>query len=93
MSAPILEWQMVTTHPDQLARFYGDLFGWTIQTNNALGYRQVDTGESSLHGGLWPAPPNAHSFVQLFVGVQAGATGTSTVFWRDTMRVQVTVSS
>jgi len=69
MSAPILEWQMVTTHPDQLARFYGDLFGWTIQTNNALGYRQVDTGESSLHGGLWPAPPNAHSFVQLFVGV------------------------
>jgi len=69
MGAPILEWQMVTTNPDQLARFYGDLFGWKVRTNNALGYRQIDTGEGSLGGGLWPSPPSAHSCVQLFVGV------------------------
>ena len=69
MSAPVLEWQVVTTNPDQVARFYGDLFGWTISTNNALGYRQVETGDGSIRGGIWPAPPDAHSFVQLFVGV------------------------
>jgi predicted enzyme related to lactoylglutathione lyase len=69
MDAPILEWQMVTTNPDQLAKFYGDLFGWKTSTTNALGYRQIDTGDGSLRGGLWPSPPTAHSFVQLFVGV------------------------
>jgi hypothetical protein len=69
MGAPVLEWQVVTTNPDGLARFYGDLFGWTIDTKNALGYRQVETGDGGMRGGIWPAPPEAHSFVQLFVGV------------------------
>ena len=69
MSAPILEWQVVTTNPDQLASFYGDLFGWKTSANNALGYRQVDTGAGSIRGGMWPSPPNGHSFVQLFIGV------------------------
>jgi uncharacterized protein len=69
MSAPVLEWQIVTTNPDRLSRFYVDLFDWTVDTNNALGYRQIDTGGGSMRGGIWPAPPDAHSFVQLFVGV------------------------
>lgn len=69
MSAPILEWQVVTTNPDQLAKFYGDLFGWKTSANNALGYRQVDTGAGSIRGGMWPSPPNGHSFLQLFIGV------------------------
>lgn len=69
MGAPVLQWQLVTTNPDQLANFYGDLFGWSINADNALGYRQVVTGEGGMNGGMWPAPPTAHSFVQLFVGV------------------------
>jgi predicted enzyme related to lactoylglutathione lyase len=67
--APVLQWQLVSANPDQSARFYGELFGWTISTKNALGYRQVSTGDGGLAGGMWPAPPDAHSFVQLFVGV------------------------
>jgi len=69
MPAPVLQWQLVSKNPEQLARFYGELFGWSITTKNALGYRQVSTGERGLGGGIWPAPPDAHSFVQLFVGV------------------------
>lgn len=69
MGAPVLQWQLVTTNPEQLARFYGDLFGWSVSADNALGYRQVDTGDSRLPGGMWPAPPTGHNFVQLFVGV------------------------
>ena len=69
MGAPVLQWQLVSTKPDQHVRFYGDLFGWKVTTNNSLGYREVETGEGGMPGGIWPAPPDAHSFVQLFVGV------------------------
>ena len=69
MSAPVLQWQLVTTEPDRLTAFYGDLFGWKASTDNALGYRRIVAGERGIHGGVWPAPPGAHSFVQLFVGV------------------------
>ena len=68
MPAPVLQWQLVAADPDRLATFYGRLFGWTITNQNALGYRQVSTG-AGLGGGMWPAPPGAPSFVQLFVGV------------------------
>ena len=67
MSAPVMQWQIVTPDPDAIGKFYGDLFGWKISANNPLGYREVATG--SIHGGLWPAPPGAPSFVQLFIGV------------------------
>ena len=67
MSAPVMQWQIVTTEPDTLEQFYGSLFGWKISSNNALGYREIAAG--GIKGGLWPAPPGAPSFVQLFVGV------------------------
>ena len=67
MSAPVMQWQIVTTDPERLGHFYGELFGWKVTAHNALGYREVDSGDIS--GGFWPAPPGAPSFVQLFVGV------------------------
>lgn len=69
MSDPVVQWQMVARNPDELAAFYRELFGWTITTQNALGYRQVGTGEGGLAGGIWPSPTGGHSFVQLFVAV------------------------
>ena len=69
MSAPVLQWQLVATNPDEIVKFYRELFGWSISTKNAMGYRQVTTGEGGINGGVWPSPPNGHSFVQLFVGV------------------------
>ena len=70
MPAPVLQWQVVATNPDRLAQFYTELFDWTISSKNALGYRQVDTGERGVKGGMWPSPPGGPSFVQLFVGVR-----------------------
>jgi predicted enzyme related to lactoylglutathione lyase len=67
MSDPVVQWQIVTTSPDSVATFCRKLFGWSIATNNALAYREVETG--GVNGGIWPAPPEAHSFVQLFVSV------------------------
>jgi uncharacterized protein len=69
--SPVVEWQMVVKDPEGAAAFYGGLFGWTIDSNNALGYRRVSTGADGLSGGIWPSPPNGHNLVQLFVGVHS----------------------
>ena len=69
MSDPVLQWQIVTANPDALLAFYRKLFGWTVSSANAMGYREVDTGSEGMRGGVWPAPPDAASFIQLFVGV------------------------
>jgi predicted enzyme related to lactoylglutathione lyase len=69
MSNPVLQWQIVASDPAAVTRFYGDLFGWKATTANALGYRQIETG-AGISGGVWPAPADAQSFVQLFIGVQ-----------------------
>jgi predicted enzyme related to lactoylglutathione lyase len=69
MSAPVVQWQIVTPKPEELVKFYRDLFGWSVSVKNAIGYRQVTAGEGGINGGVWPSPPDGHSFVQLFVGV------------------------
>ena len=69
MSGPVLQWQIVAPDPDAVLTFYRRLFGWSVTDANAMGYREVDTGPGGLPGGVWPAPPGAASFVQLFVGV------------------------
>jgi predicted enzyme related to lactoylglutathione lyase len=69
MSAPVLQWQIVTSKPEELSKFYKDVFGWAISSKNALGYREVAAGPGGISGGIWPAPPEAQSFVQLFIGV------------------------
>jgi len=68
---PVTQFQIISKSPDETARFYASLFGWKIDANNAMGYRQIDTGSSDgVQGGIWPAPPQAPNFVQIFVSVE-----------------------
>jgi hypothetical protein len=70
MGSPVVQWQMLSNRPDELAAFYATLFGWTVNADNALGCRMVDTGSpKGIPGGIWPAPPEAHAFTQIFVAV------------------------
>jgi predicted enzyme related to lactoylglutathione lyase len=66
-ACPVVRWQVIAREPERLASFYAELFGWTIDAGNALGYREVRTGGTD--GGIWPAPPEAPAFVQLFAEV------------------------
>ncbi len=71
MGNPVMQFQIISKDPDKASEFYGQLFGWSIDTDNALGYRVVKTGsESGIQGGIWPSPPEGHSMVQLFVEVE-----------------------
>jgi predicted enzyme related to lactoylglutathione lyase len=73
MSAAVLEWQILATDPKAVADFYGKLFDWQVDADNALGYRRITPGQAvaapGIAGGIWPAPPTARNFVQLFIGV------------------------
>jgi predicted enzyme related to lactoylglutathione lyase len=70
MGQPVMQWQILARDPSKEADFYSRLFGWTVNTNNALNYRMVDTAsERGIDGGIWPAPPDAHAGVTLYVEV------------------------
>lgn len=71
MGQPVMQFQVLAKNPDRAAKFYGDLFGWTVSASNALAYRTIDTGSKrGIQGGIWPSPPEAPCFVQLFVEVE-----------------------
>lgn len=76
MAAPVMQWQMLSKNPDELAKFYAQLFGWSVNADNPMGYRVINTGsQQGIQGGIWPAPPQAQTFTQLFVAVSdVGAT-------------------
>ena len=70
MPNPVLQFQIISREPEQTARFYADLFHWQIDADNPMGYRRIDTGSpQGIQGGIWPAPPQAPVFTQLFIGV------------------------
>jgi predicted enzyme related to lactoylglutathione lyase len=68
MAHPVTKFQFLSAQPDATASFYSGLFGWRIDANNSMGYREIQTGsDAGIQGGIWPAPPQAPAFVQLFV--------------------------
>jgi predicted enzyme related to lactoylglutathione lyase len=70
MANPVMQFQILSKAPDETARFYTNLFGWSIDANNPMGYRRIATGSADgTQGGIWPAPPQSPDFVQLFIAV------------------------
>ena len=70
MSNPVFEFQIISKDPDSTGRFYSDLFGWIVGTASTMGHRRIETGSrEGIQGGIWPAPPEASNFVQLFIAV------------------------
>ncbi|HJX83768.1 MAG TPA: VOC family protein [Candidatus Angelobacter sp.] len=71
MANPVMHFQIISKSPEETASFYSQLFGWTIDANNPMSYRQINTGSpKGIQGGIWPAPPQAPNFVQLFIAVE-----------------------
>ena len=70
MGQPVSRWQIISKNPDQATEFYCNLFGWSVNTDNPLGYRMIDTqSENGVNGGVWPCPPEGHPIVVLYVAV------------------------
>ena len=70
MANAVMQFQILSKTPDETARFYSTLFGWSVDANNPLGYRRIATGAGEgIQGGIWPAPAQSPNFVQLFIAV------------------------
>ena len=57
MKAPVVHFEIMGGKGDELARFYSELFGWSIDSNNPMKYGRVDTGGGprSINGGVGPS--------------------------------------
>lgn len=70
MPNPVIRWQMISAEPDKAAGFYQKLFDWKLSKANAMGYRELSSGEKvGADGGVWPSPPGQSGFIQLFIEV------------------------
>ena len=69
MTHPVIRWQIISPDPAATASFYRQLFDWRVTSDNALGYRELRTGDGGIDGGVWPGPPGERPFTQLFVAV------------------------
>jgi predicted enzyme related to lactoylglutathione lyase len=53
MGTPVVRFEIMGGKGDQLENFYGELFGWKIDSNNPMKYGMVDTGgPGGIHGGV-----------------------------------------
>lgn len=43
MGAPVVHFEIIGGEGDELEKFYGELFGWKINSNNPMKYGTVDT--------------------------------------------------
>jgi len=71
MGDPVMQFQILSKVPEETSNFYSSMFGWSVNANNSLGYREISTGsQNGIQGGIWPAPQQAATFVQLFIAVE-----------------------
>jgi predicted enzyme related to lactoylglutathione lyase len=73
MGNPVAMFEIVSTDPERLGRFYGELFGWSINADPAWGgYGLVDTHAEPggpLTGGIGPSYQPGDTGVKFYVGV------------------------
>jgi predicted enzyme related to lactoylglutathione lyase len=57
MGAPVIHFEIMGGKGVELETFYGQLFGWNINSNNPMKYGTVDNGgaQGGINGGVGPA--------------------------------------
>ena len=56
MGAPVIRFEIMGGKGNQLEKFYAELFGWKIDSNNPMKYGMVETGvQGSIGGGVGPS--------------------------------------
>src|SRR5262245_4606549 len=69
MGAPVVRFEIVGGKGNQLQKFYGELFGWKIDSNNPMNYGMVDAGSpGGIHGGV--GSRDSGNRVSVFVEVE-----------------------
>src|SRR3712207_5178266 len=72
MGAPVAFFEVASPDHERAQRFYGELFGWQVAADPALGgYGLVDTaaGEEAIGGGIGPVQEQDRPGVRIYVRV------------------------
>jgi predicted enzyme related to lactoylglutathione lyase len=66
MAHPVVHFEIVGTDGDALKSFYGEAFGWAIDSSNPMDYGMVERLEGGIGGGV-AAAQDGQSRVTIYV--------------------------
>ena len=70
MGQPVIHFEVIGKDGAKLQRYYADLFGWEIETNNPLDYGVVAREGNGIGGGIASGPnPDYPGHVTVYVEV------------------------
>lgn len=52
MPNPVVHFEIMGPDAGKLQGFYGEMFGWTINADNPMGYGLAETGDGGINGGI-----------------------------------------
>ena len=67
MAAHVIHFEVTGKDGKALQKFYGEVFGWQLDTNNPGGYGMVRDGDKGLTGGIGDAPNGTQGGVTWYV--------------------------
>jgi len=71
MGAPVVWFEIAGNDLAGLERFYGQLLGWKLNTDNPMRYGMVDTGaEGGIPGGIYAPGDAVGQYVSFYADVQ-----------------------
>ena len=70
MPNPVVHFEILAKDGQAAKKFYSDLFGWTVDSNNPMEYGMVSAGgEGGIGGGIATAPEGTPGMVTVYVAV------------------------
>jgi predicted enzyme related to lactoylglutathione lyase len=60
MANAVIHFEVVGSDGAKLQEFYGDLFGWKMNTDNPMNYGIVDNGGEGINGGVGRSSNGPH---------------------------------
>jgi len=70
MENPVVWFEVMGQDADKLRSFYGELLGWSFQTDNPMNYGMVEAGEGGIAGGIGQAPPDGPGWATFYTKVE-----------------------
>jgi uncharacterized protein len=67
--ARMIQFEIVGKDGKALQRYYGELFGWTFDTNNPTGYGMTDANDTGVTVGVASTPDGSAGHVTGYVTV------------------------
>ena len=75
MGQPVVHFEIIGKNGDKLRSYYGELFGWTFDTDNPMSYGVVDREQNlspegvGIGGGIASGPDGYEGHTTFYVGV------------------------